>query len=55
MAETFQKGDIVFSAGVGLEGQILAVRAGEFPYQVWWSDEDVSWEAGENLTLEGRP
>ncbi|WP_158255843.1 hypothetical protein [Amycolatopsis sp. BJA-103] len=49
--DDFRVGDIVFSPGVGLEGQILAVREDECPFWVWWSDDDVSWERGSSLEL----
>lgn len=50
------EGDLIFSPGVGLEGQVLKLADGRA--QVWWSDDGVSWEplgALQPLPTKGTP
>jgi hypothetical protein len=39
---SFSVDDLVWSPAVGLEGQILQIEGGRA--QVWWSDDQASWE-----------
>ena len=44
---SFVKGQLVFSPDLGMEGQVL--QADGHRVQVWWEDDDVSWESAVTL------
>lgn len=49
----FKVNDRVFSPAVGLDGQVISLR--DVPgseVNVWWSDDEVSWEDQTELRLE---
>lgn len=39
---TWNEKDLIWCPAIGLEGQIL--RISDDRAQVWWEDDDVSWE-----------
>lgn len=44
---SFSVDDCVWCPAVGLDGQILEIKGDRA--QVWWSDDEVSWELLEVL------
>lgn len=53
MTESWKVDDIVWSASLNLEGSVLQVDGDRV--QVWWSDDDLSWESADGLSRVDTP